>query len=317
MNPYIYGTYIYGNSTPDVRLCLKKDDSNRLHYDVEFQSALDTGHSENSIVKGEYYWPKAEKKTPLTILVHGMGDHSVIPCKLLTRALLEQGVACFILYLTVHSRRMPKAMHDHLAYLSPEEWFQCYRISVIDIRQVVDWAYNRNELDATQIVTLGISFGGFISAIAMGIDARIKAGVFITTGGNSSKMNWLSKAGIYRRGYQQTEADYLNTQSRYADYLSEVSARGFENIVPARESFLTDPLTFASYLKGRPIMMINASWDKYIPKETVIEFWRACGQPIIKWLPSGHTSLWLWYPLIRRYIISFLKSFVHIASEPD
>jgi len=32
-------------------------------------------------------------------------------------------------------------MHDHLPYLTPDEWFQSYQISVVDIRQIVDWAY--------------------------------------------------------------------------------------------------------------------------------------------------------------------------------
>jgi len=309
--------YNYDNNTLEFKSYLKKENAKSLHYWIEFQSALNTGHSENNMVKAEYYWPKVDGKTPLVILVHGMGDQSIIPCKILAQTLLKQGIACLVLYLTIHSKRIPKVMRDHLPYLTSDEWSQSYQLSVVDIRQVVDWAYNRNELDEKQIVTLGISFGGFVSAIAMGIDTRIKAGVFIVTGGNSAKMNWLSKSRYYRKGYQQTESDYLEIQSSYVKYLTEISEKGFENVTPARESFLTDPLTFASYLKGRPVLMINASWDKYIPKETVIEFWQACGQPPIKWIPSGHASVWLWYPSIRRHIVDFLKSSLSISSEPD
>lgn len=306
MNPYDYRS----NDKPEVKLSLKKTTSDYQQYSVEFLSAFGTDYPENSIVKGEYYQPKVEHKTPLAILVHGMGDHSVVPCRLIARTLLKQGIACFILYLTIHSKRLPKAVRSHFPYLTSDEWFQSYQISVIDIRQIVDWAFLRDELDESRIVTLGISFGGFVSAIAMGVDTRISAGVFIVTGANSSKMNWLSKAGIYRKRYPQTELEYWETQGAYIDYLAEVSEKGFENIIPVRQSFLTDPLTFASYLKDRPVLMINARWDRYIPRETTIEFWLACGQPPIKWIPAGHSSIWFQYPTIRKQIVSFLKIYI-------
>ena len=136
MNPYDYE-----NGVLDVKSHLKEDTPKLLHYEIQFRSALDTGYSENSVVKGEYYWPKVVRKTPLAILVHGMGDHSIIPCRLLARSLLKQGVASFIPYLTIHSRRIPKDIRDHLPYLTPNEWFQIYQISVVDIRQIIDWAY--------------------------------------------------------------------------------------------------------------------------------------------------------------------------------
>ena len=121
-------------------------------------------------------------------------------------------------------------------------------------------------------------------------------------------MNWLSKAGIYRKRYPQTEVEYRETQNAYAAYLEEVSEKGFESVIPSRQSFLTDPLTYAGYLKERPVLMINARWDRYIPRETAIEFWQACGKPLIEWIPTGHATIWFWYPVIRRLITNFLKT---------
>jgi len=313
MEAYILNPYSYDNSIPDAESYLKKDAPEFLHYEIQFQSALDTGYPENSIIRGEYYQPKVKQKVSLAILVHGMGDFSVIPCKILARNLLKQGIACFIPYLTLHSKRIPKAIRTNMPYLNPDEWFQCYRISVVDIRQIIDWAYTRTELDALQMAVLGVSFGGFASAIAMGIDNRIKTGVFIVTGGNSNKMSWLSKDSQYRKRYPRTKSEHIEIQRSYTNYLEDVSEKGFENVASPNQSFLTDPLTFAGYLKGRPILMMNAMWDKYIPREIVIELWRACGQPTIKWIPSGHTSLWLWYPAVLRSISAFLKSSLDIS----
>jgi esterase/lipase len=304
MNPYSY----QNNNVQEATLYLNKDNNKHLHYSLQFPSAIDTGYPENSIVKAELYLPKLEHKVPMAILVHGMGDYSVFPCRLLARSLLKQGVACLIPYLTTHSKRAPLVMREKLPYLTPEQWFQVYQVSVVDIRQLVDWANTRAEIDMERLFVVGVSLGGFVSAIAMGVDKRIKAGILIVTGGNSNKLSWLSKDDRYRKRYRRTENEHLDVQSNYAMYLEEVSRKGFENVITDDRSFLTDPLTFANDLKDRPVQMINATYDKYIPREAAIDLWQACGKPPIKWIPSGHVSLWLWYPAIRKSIISFLKS---------
>jgi len=246
LNPYSYENRIH-----DLASKLKENTPKGLHYSVQFRSAIDSGIPENNIITGEFYLPKIGHKVPLAILVHGMGDYSVIPCKLLAKSLLKQGIACYIPYLTLHSKRISAALRAHMPYLTPDQWFQVYRVSVVDIRQVLDWAYTRTELDIEQVATVGISFGGFVSAIAMGIDKRIKAGVFIVTGGNSNKISWLSKDNQYRKRYKRTKDEHQEIQRKYADYLKEISEKGFDSVTTDNQSFLTDPLTFASDLKGR------------------------------------------------------------------
>jgi len=203
---------------------------------------------------------------------------------------------------------MPETVRKRLRNLTADEWFEGYRISVIDVRQVIDWASSRSEINEEQIAVIGISFGGFTSAITMGIDKRIKAGVFIVSAGNSEKISWKSRKSTMKKWYKRTEAEYNEIQSCYAQYLAELAEKGFEKVTPVRKSFLTDPMTFAHYLRGRPVLMLNALWDEYIPRESTLDFWEACGKPAIAWFPGTHTSFWLWYPLISRKIARFLRS---------
>jgi fermentation-respiration switch protein FrsA (DUF1100 family) len=142
----------------------------------------------------------------------------------------------------------------------------------------------------------------------MGIDNRIRSGVFITLGGNSEKINWKSRNQRMRKRYKRTETEYTHNQRCYAQYLAEVAEKGFENVIPKRKNFLTDPLTFAPYLRERPILMLNALWDEYIPREATLDFWQACGRPAITWFPATHATIWLWYPLISWKIARFLHS---------
>jgi len=303
MNPYNYPS-----GEPSSNLQLKQTTPRWLRYTVGFPSAHPTRYEENNTVRGEYFQPPDTDNAPLVILLHGMGDETLIPCKFLARNLVKKRMACFVLYSVFHSSRMPEAVKNRLPDLTPEEWFEGYQISVIDVRQLVDWASCRTEINKEQIAVIGISFGGFVSAIAMGIDKRIKAGVLIIAGGNSEKIGWKSRKGAMRKGYKRTEAEYNHHQSRYAQYLAEVAEKGFENVIPPSKSFLVDPMTFTSYLRQRPVLMINALWDEYIPREATLDFWEACGKPAITWFPTTHATVWLLYPLISRKIARFLRS---------
>lgn len=207
---------------------------------------------------------------------------------------------------------MPEVIRKRLPALTYDEWLESYQVSVIDVRQVIDWASSRTEINQGQVAVIGISFGGFIATIAMGVDNRIRAGVFLTSGGNLEKIAWLSKTFGRRMGYNRTEAEYHHIQRCYAQYLDQVAEKGFENVIPTEKSFLTDPMTFAPYLRKRPILMINALWDWVIPRQATIDFWEACGKPAITWLPGTHATIWLLYPFIDRKIARFLKSTLEI-----
>jgi len=303
MNPYSYV-----NEEPSFNLHLKGTTSKWLHYTVDFPTAHPTRYEENNTVYGEYFRPREADHAPLAILVHGMGDRSIIPCRLLARTLVKKGVACFILYLVFHSRRMPQALRKSVPVLTPEYWYEGYRISVIDVRQIMDWASDRPEINKEQIAVIGMSLGGFVSAIAMGVDKRISAGVFLISGGNSERICWSSRNSVIKESHSCTEAECHRLHNCYPQYLADVAKKGLENVTAAKECFLTDTMTFASYLRNRPILMINSLWDEAIPRQATLDFWEACGKPAIAWFPATHTTIWLWYPFVGRKIAGFLAS---------
>ena len=300
MNPYHYQ-----DNTSKAKMSLNQETSSWISYSVQFPAGIKTQHIEYNCIKGEYYRPQGVDTTPLVILVHGMGDLSAVPCRFLARVLAKRKIACFVLYLVTHSVRVPESMKNRIATLTADEWFEVYQLSITDIRQIIDWASNRPEINHHKIAVFGISLGGFLSAIVMGIDRRIKAGVIVVAGGNAEKIAQLSKNKAYRN--QRSEVEYQQIQRSYAGYLTEVAEKGFENVIPPRQSFLIDPLTYASYLRERPVLMMNAVRDKYIPQEVALDFWRACGKPTIRWFPTGHSSIWLFYPAIQKQTLDFLR----------
>jgi dienelactone hydrolase len=306
MNPY---AYVKQNS--GISCDLKRETDRWSRYSVDFPSAQPARHLGGTQVRGEYIVPKRDGRLPLAVIVHGMGDRSVRPCRLIARTLAKKGIATFIIYLVFHSRRIPAAIKDRFPSISAEEWFESYQISVTDVRQVIDFAGTRPEIDPEKISVVGISFGGFIASIAMALDARIKAGIFIVSGGNSDKITKHSL--LLRRVYKLSRAEYLSNQESYTRYLAEVEEKGFENVTPGKNSYWTDPKTFSIYLRDRPVMMLNASFDEMIPKAATLDLWEAYGKPPIKWYPATHASIWMWYPWMGPRIVSFLESVFKLA----
>jgi len=303
MNPYDYsGDDVHFN------LHLKHQASRWLRYTVDFPAAFQTGDKESQTVHADYFQPRNSGKAPLVILLQGVGDASLVPCRALARSLAGKGIACFVPRLGVHSSRLSGAGRRRMPLLTDEEWFEIYRTAVVEVRQVVDWSGTRTELDVRKVGVLGVSFGGLISAISMAVDERITAAALIVSGANSGKIVQKAKARVLNRGYRTTEVEYRAGQQQYTRYLNEVAEKGFEDVIPPRQSYLNDPLTFAGYLRQRPLLMVNARWDEFIPREATLDFWEACGKPAITWLPGTHTAIWLWYPLIRRRIGSFFES---------
>jgi len=309
----VLNPYIYDNPSDEGEVTLKKETPRYFQYKVRLKNTLDIVNPENEMILGDYYIPRSRTIHPLMILVHGMGDYSRIPCTLLARRLVKQNIACFVPYLTIHSKRLPKAYKSEMPYLTPLQWFEVYRISVVDIRRIIDWTTTRDELDPEKIYITGISFGGFVSSVTMGVDNRLKGGILIVTGGNANKISWLSKSSRYRKKYPRTESEHNTVLEKYKHYLEEVRKRGFDNVDAEDISYYSDPLTFAANLRDRPVLMINAEKDKYLHEETVIELWEALGKPPIEWIPFGHVTLWLRYSYIHKTISDFLSN---IDSKP-
>ncbi len=303
MNPFHYSS-----DGLHAHMQLKQTHREWASYTVQYPTACPMRHEKNNTVLAEYFRPLNAIGAPLVILFHGIGDQLLVPCRLLARSLVKKGMACFILYSVFHSRRMPDEVKHRYPSLTPDEWFENYVISVTDVRQAIDWARGRTEIDMKKVGIIGISFGGFISAITMGIDDRIKAGVFLIAGGNSQKIARFSRKRSMRKGYNVTEEEYNRNQQVYRQYLGEVAEKGFENVTPPDRSFLIDPMTFGHCLQERPVLLLNALWDEYIPREATLDLWEASGKPAISWFPGTHTTFWLWYPLIRRKISRFLVS---------
>jgi hypothetical protein len=98
---------------------------------------------------------------------------------------------------------------------------------------------------------------------------------------------WMLPGWIESHNCTEEECRQIHTQ--HPQYLGQVAEKGFANVTPLKQCFLIAAMTFGHSLRGRPILMINALWDKYIRKQATLEFWEECAKPAIIWLPAGNT----------------------------
>jgi len=302
MNPYIYTKKL-----EEFNLRPEKKNGHWAKSVVTFPVVSESQFPEARLAVADYYSPVTPGKKPCVILVHGWGDRSALPLIKMADDLASRGIATIVLYLPFHSRRAPQAVRRKGTHLSTEEWYVCYQMGVTDIVHLVDWLETRLEIDSKHIGIIGLSLGAFMSSIAMSIDKRLKAGVLMVSGGNAGKISQFSRFSIFRKEYAVSPLQYEKNQRTYYDFLSRVSLQGWENVYPDKKEYLNDPLTYAYILKEKPILMINARWDEFIPSEATEEFWKATGGRDLIWIRSTHATIWAFYPRIFKRVYAFLQ----------
>ena len=303
----VINPFLYTAGPADFNLRLVKQTKHWRHYQVDFPVVSANCYAGGEIARGEYFEPVKKDHAPLAILIHGWGN-SILPFKWMLPGLIHRGIACFILFLPFHPSRLPVEMKSRLSNLTPDEWFTGYQVAVTDVRRIIDWANQKEHTDSQRISVISLSLGACVASMAMGIDLRIKAAVFLVHGGNTGKIMQTNSVSRFGRRYRLPDEKYQENQKNYASYLAQVANKGFENVTPAQRTYLIDPLTYAPMLKGRPVLMINALWDEMFPRGASLDFWKGCGECDRVTFPATHASIWIWYPLIMRKINRFLNS---------
>ncbi len=255
----------------------------------------------------DYYSPLSAGEKPCVILVHGWGSRSALPLLKMADDLAVRGIAALVLYQPFHSRCAPKAIRKKGTHLSGEEWFSTYQMAVTDIMHLVDWLETRPEIDSNHIGIIGLSLGAFVGAIASAIDPRIKTDILVVSGGNGGKIRQFSRFAVFRKEYAVSPQQFEIDQKKYYEFLYQANVQGWDKVVPGKKEFLTDPLTYACNLKQKPILMINARWDEFIPKEATLELWQAIGEPELVWMKTTHATIWAFYPRILKQVYDFLQ----------
>ncbi|MGO8671215.1 MAG: alpha/beta hydrolase [Capsulimonadaceae bacterium] len=156
--------------------------------------------------------------------------------------------------------------------------------TIIDARRGIDYLQSRPHISPRRIGVLGFDVGAVIAADVAGIDDRVKASILVSGGGNLG--------AILKQG-QKVPRDWAAMGARLAD---------------------VDPLTYASHIAPRAVLMQNGTADSVIPADCARALYKAISagprsRVEIDWCPGGgHVlNLGLIYPHMRPWLAKNLK----------
>lgn len=247
---------------------------------VEFPSARNVFDTEN--IKVDFYVQRKEGKFP-TVLVWPIPEDADFCARGLARLFASNGFNCAV----IHNRDV-----DFDDISSAEQLEDCFRQTVLDARQVIDYLVERKEVDADRLGGLGLSLGGIRASIVSAVDERIKCSVIGFAGGSMADITLGSKLPRIRNYVKELAKMGASPETIHTELSNKVT---------------TDPLALAEYIDAKETLMYIAAFDHVIPTQCGDRLWKAMGKPEVVYLFSGHFTSLLYLPYIERASLSFFK----------
>ncbi|MEZ6184602.1 MAG: prolyl oligopeptidase family serine peptidase [Planctomycetota bacterium] len=158
------------------------------------------------------------------------------------------------------------------------------RRSVAARLAVFEWMRQQPEIDPGRIGALGISLGGIVTTLLMGVEPRLHSGVIALAGGDLPEVIRISSEERLIK-FRETKAQELGLSE------AEVSER-------LREVFLSDPRAFAPSIDPRRMLVVTARLDTVMPHDFQVQLWEDLGRPLRYDVFTGHYSGAIYLPYI-------------------
>ncbi len=239
---------------------------------VLFPSPVKTEHEVNNTVHCEYYRPTniaPGEKIPAVVVLHILGGDFPLS-RLFCNALAQKRCAALFVKMPYYGPRRVPGISRRMISADPEETVAGMRQAILDIRRARAWLEAQDEVDDAQLGVFGISLGGITAALAGTLEPKFVKVCPMLAGGDIAQVAWESP--------------------ELARVRREWEAKGQDRGVIEKLLITIDPVTYAANLKGRQILMLNASKDEIIPRRCTDALWRAFGEPRIVWYNAGHIS---------------------------
>jgi dienelactone hydrolase len=238
---------------------------------LRFPSPLLTEHPENNVVHGEWFRPFGRGPFPCVLMLHIAGGDFDLS-RTISQMLSTQRIAVLFVKMPYYGERRPPHSRIRMVSNDLERGLRSMRQVVLDLRRACDWIEGRPDLDG-RIGIMGISLGAITGSLACAIEPRITHACVVMGGGELQHIL-----------YESTEREAI-------EYRAQWSRAG-----GTRESFSRvmapyDPASYPDRLRERVVLMICASNDRVIPRQSTLALWEAAGRQRIVWYPAGHYSM--------------------------
>lgn len=186
---------------------------------------------------------------PLVIAVHGLASNKAQVCAQVAPALVDRGFAVLAADMPRHGER-PGDPRTVLDRSNPVQAFELMKQAVVDVRQLIDLAETRPELDTSRgVVLVGYSMGSWINSLVGPADERVNAMVLMVGGAHN-----VPPAALL---------------------LPQLAA--------------SDPRLAIPHFGGRPVLMLSGKRDYVVTPDMTDRLYAAAAEPKeLRWYDCGH-----------------------------
>ncbi len=280
---------------------------------LRFKSPYDRPARGTENVEIYSFVPKSEVAGSL-IMIHGLGSVNIPFLFWMGTHLASAGLRASLVVLPGNYTRTADGSVSGKDYFSTDlpNLLRFWQHAVIDVKASIDVLESRREWSKNNCI-VGYCLGGMVATLATVLDERISRTILMTTGGNMARILWESPAlKFVRRDFKQGKGSegFLNDRERlYRRYDEDLEkCKTMKTVKDLLSSDVhpllkVDPLSFARFIPVKKATVIEALFDKTLPRETRKGFWEALGRPRRYLIPSGHVT---WLPFqygLAKYIL--------------
>ena len=253
---------------------------------LTFPSPVETPIRENNTVHAEYFRPVGEGPFP-AVLVLDILDGQQVVGRSQAMWLAQNGVASLVVHMAHYGPRRPPGSRVRLLSTNVPQTLAAIRQSVLDCRCAAAWLMSRPEVDSQKLGIVGTSMGSFVSALTAASEPRLGRACLLLTGG-----------GLVEAYYNHPRA------KPYLPFLDVIAFKPYfeKMIAPA------DPITYASQLKAKRLLIVAASRDDVVPPTAATALWEATGKQSIVWLDATHVGAALHLLPMMRAVLQHIKA---------
>ena len=239
------------------------------HRLLEIPSVGDNNQHEN-LVNASYYRSTLPGSHPMVIVLPIWGSFTYPPRKLSSMIQRRSEGAVHVLHVQGDSHLadwpgLASASNESVFLELWREAVEHQRVTVIDVRRLVDWAEERPEIDAGRIALIGCSLGAVVAGTIATQEPRLAATV--TVMGGSHLHSVIATCDGKRATSVQEKAESFGWSKQ------EFEAR-LEPIMS-----IIDPASYPNRVDPGSVLIIDANRDKCVPEKAREDLWLALGEP--------------------------------------
>lgn len=240
----------------------------------KFPSAIQTPFAQNNVAHGRLFRSgNAWTSKPTVILLHGWNDginyHLRFP--FFARQINRLGMNCAVLELPYHFQRRPASPAPVRNFISEDvlRTVEATQQAIADIRALRAWL---TEQGSEQVSLWGISLGGWLAGLSICHDDQFHSAVLVTPVARMDRM-------IAETAFVAPIRDALRGANM------DLAPFNLDNHQPQ--------------IAKANILIVEATYDRFVPAETVEDLWHAWGEPEIWRRQCGHITVMTSLGLMR------------------